>query len=96
MARGVKKEITYTGKALKIHEEILSLEAKLKALKEELKVAHKEEIKRLKEEEKKAKKAADIAAKKELDRKKNDLFLALKASGKSIDDVIDMLNNTED
>jgi hypothetical protein len=36
MPRGVKKEVTYTGKAAKINEKILKLEADLKAAKEEL------------------------------------------------------------
>ena len=45
MPRGEKKEIVYTGKALKLHERIQKLEADLKASKEELKVAYKEQIK---------------------------------------------------
>ena len=45
MARGVKKEITYTGKALKVHEKVLKLDADLKAAKEELKIAYKEQLK---------------------------------------------------
>ena len=36
MPRGVKKEVTYTGKAAKINEKILKLEADLKAAKEEM------------------------------------------------------------
>lgn len=95
MARGVKKEVVYTGKALKIHEEIVALEAKLKTLKEELKIAHKEEVKKIKEEERKAQIAADAAVKKELEKKKKDLIIALKTSGKSLDEVIEMLNNGE-
>ena len=31
MARGIRKQITYTGKAAKIHEKVLKLEADLKA-----------------------------------------------------------------
>ena len=37
MARGIRKPVTYTGKAAKIHEKVLKLEADLKAAKEELK-----------------------------------------------------------
>ena len=37
MPRGVKKVVTYTGKAAKINEKVLKLEAELKATKEELK-----------------------------------------------------------
>ena len=40
MPRGVKKEIVYTGKALKLHEKILKMESDLKAAKEELKIAY--------------------------------------------------------
>ena len=45
MPRGVKKEIVYTGKALKLHEKILKMESDLKAAKEELKIAHKKQLK---------------------------------------------------
>lgn len=55
MPRGVKKEVTYTGKAAKINEKILKLEADLKAAKEELKAAYKEQLK----EEKRAAKEAE-------------------------------------
>ena len=56
MARGVKKEITYTGKALKVHEKVLKLDADLKAAKEELKIAYKEQLKEEKAARAKAKK----------------------------------------
>ena len=59
MPRGVKKEVTYTGKAAKINEKILKLEADLKAAKEELKAAYKEQLK----EEKIAAKEAEKAKK---------------------------------
>ena len=36
MPRGVKKEIVYSGKALKLHEKILKMESDLKAAKEEM------------------------------------------------------------
>lgn len=45
MARGVRKPVTYTGKAAKIHEKVLKLETELKAAKEELKAAYKEQLK---------------------------------------------------
>ncbi len=45
MARGVRKPVTYTGKAAKIHEKVLKLETELKAAKEELKTAYKEQLK---------------------------------------------------
>ncbi len=38
MARGIRKPVTYTGKAAKIHEKVLKLEADLKA-------AYKEQLK---------------------------------------------------
>lgn len=45
MPRGVKKEITYTGKAAKLYEKIQKLEAELKNAKDELKIAYKEQLK---------------------------------------------------
>ena len=41
----VKKEIVYTGTALKLHEKIMKMESDLKAAKEELKTAYKEQLK---------------------------------------------------
>ena len=52
MPRGVKREVVYTGKALKLHEKIQKLEEDLKEAKEELKAAYKDQIK--------AEKAAEI------------------------------------
>lgn len=95
MARGVKKEVTYTGKALKAHEKVVKLEADLKAAKEELKILYKEQVKAEKAAAAKAKKEEDAALKKVLKEKQTDLTKALKESGKSIDDVIAMLNNAE-
>lgn len=95
MARGVKKEVVYTGKALKLHEKVVKLEADLKAAKDELKVAYKEQVKAEKVAAAKAKKEADAALKKALKEKQTELTKALKESGKSIDDVIAMLNNAE-
>ena len=45
MARGRRKEVTYTGKALKVYEKVQRLEAELKGAKAELKIAYKEQIK---------------------------------------------------
>lgn len=95
MARGVRKEVVYTGKALKAHEKVVKLEADLKAAKEELKVLYKEQLKAEKAAATKAKKEEDAALKKALKEKQTDLAKALKESGKSIDDVIAMLNNAE-
>ena len=55
MPRGPKKEIVYTGKAAKINEKVLKLDAELKAAKVELKAAYKEQIKTEKALAKKAK-----------------------------------------
>ena len=49
MARGRRKEVTYTGKALKVYEKVQRLEA-------ELKIAYKEQIKEEKEAAIRAKK----------------------------------------
>ena len=60
MPRGEKKEIVYTGKALKLHERIQKLEADLKASKEELKVAYKEQVKAERAAAAREKKAAAV------------------------------------
>ena len=80
MPRGVKKEVTYTGKAAKINEKILKLEADLKAAKEELKAAYKEQLK----EEKRAAKEAEKE-------KRENLIKALVESGKSTEEILEFL-----
>lgn len=95
MARGVRKEITYTGKALKAHEKVIKLEADLKAAREELKILYKEQVKAEKAAAAKAKKEEDAALKKAMKERQSELAKALKESGKSIDDVIAMLSNAE-
>ncbi len=92
MARRAKKEITYTGKSLKIYEKVQKLEADLKNAKEELKIAYKEQMKAEKMAAARAKKEEEAALKKTLKEKQGDLAKALKESGKTIDDVIAMLN----
>ena len=86
MARGQIKEKNYTGKALKIYERVQKLEAELKTAKEELAVAYKEQLKEEKEAAKKESKA--VQAK---------LLKAIKDSGKSPEEIIEMLSsNTND
>ncbi len=80
MPRGVRKEIEYTGKPKKIHDEIVATEEKLKALKADLKVAVKEQKKEMAEAAKKESKAAQAK-----------LLRALKTSGKSVDEILDFL-----
>ena len=80
MPRGVKKEVTYTGKAAKINEKILKLEADLKAAKEELKAAYKEQLK----EETRAAKEAEKE-------KRENLIKALEESGKSTEEILEFL-----
>lgn len=87
----VKKEIVYTGKALKLHEKVVKLEADLKAAKDELKVAYKEQLKAEKVAEAKAKKEAAAAAKREFKEKQKELMAAIQESGKSPDEIIEML-----
>ncbi len=82
MARGVRKQITYTGKAAKIYEKVLRLEADLKAAKEELKSAYKEQ---LKEE-----KAARQKAEKE---NKEKLLKLIEESGKTPEEIMELLRN---
>lgn len=80
MARGVRKQITYTGKAAKIHEKVVKLEADLKAAKDELKLAYKEQLK----EEKAAKQKADKE-------NKEKLLKLIEESGKSPEEIMDLL-----
>lgn len=93
MPRGPKKEVTYTGKALKAFEKVQKLENDLKTAKEELKLAYKEQVKSEKAAEAKAKKAASVAAKKEMREKKAELMDAIAESGKSIDEIMEMLKS---
>lgn len=95
MARGVRKEITYTGKALKAHEKVLKLEADLKAAKEELKVLYKEQVKAEKAAEAKAKKEAAAAAKKAIKEKQSEMLKVIQESGKTPDEIIELLKKVE-
>lgn len=81
MPRGVKREITYTGKAAKIHEKVLKLEAELKSAKDDLKSAYKEQLKEEKLAAKKASKAKQI-----------ELMKMIKESGKTPEEIIELLN----
>ncbi len=81
MPRGVKREITYTGKAAKIHEKVLKLEAELKSAKEDLKSAYKEQLKEEKLAAKKASKAKQI-----------ELMKMIKESGRTPEEIIELLN----
>lgn len=92
MPRGPKKQITYTGKAAKINEKVLKLEADLKAAKEELKVAYKEQLKAEKEAERKAKKEADMAAKKAQKENAAKLLKLIQESGKTPEEIMELLN----
>lgn len=84
MPRGKRAEVTYTGKAAKINEKVLKLQAELKAAREELKVAYKEQLK----EEKAAAKKARAEA--------NDVLLkAFEESGKSVDEILALLNQKD-
>ena len=80
MPRGPRKEIVYTGKALKVHEKVLKLEADLKAAKEELKITYKEQLKEEKEAAKKMSKA-----------KQAEIMKIINESGKSLEEVMELL-----
>lgn len=82
MARGRRKEVTYTGKALKVYEKVQRLEAELKNAKAELKIAYKEQIKEEKE--------AAIRAKKENQEK---ILRAIEESGKTTEEILTLLQN---
>ena len=82
MARGRRKEVTYTGKALKVYEKVQRLEAELKDAKVELKIAYKEQLKEEKE--------AAIKAKKENQEK---ILKAIEESGKTTEEILTLLQN---
>lgn len=82
MPRGKRIERVYTGKAAKLDEKVKALEETLKAVKAEREAAYKEQIK----EERKAKK--NQAA-----QRQKDLLKAAENSGKSIDELIEIINN---
>ena len=87
MPRGVKKEVIYTGKAAKVHEKVLKLEADLKAAKEELKVAYKEQIVAEKLATAKAKKEAEEARRKAEKENTEKILKLIKESGKTFEEV---------
>ena len=80
MARGIRKPVTYTGKAAKIHEKVLKLEADLKAAKEELKAAYKEQLK----EEKLARQKAEKE-------NREKILKIIEESGKTPEEILDLL-----
>lgn len=84
MARGKRKEITYTGKALKVFEKIQRLESELKNAREELKIAYKEQLKEEKE--------ATIKAKKE---NQDKILKAIDESGMTTEEILNMLQNNK-
>lgn len=82
MPRGKRIERVYTGKAAKLDEKVKTLEETFKAVKAEREAAYKEQLK----EERKAKK--NQAA-----QRQKDLLKAAENSGKSIDELIEIINN---
>lgn len=82
MPRGKRIERVYTGKSAKLDEKVKALEETPKAAKAEREAAYKEQLK----EEKKAKK--NQAA-----QRQKDLLKAAENSGKTIDELIEMINN---
>ena len=82
MPREKRIERVYTGKAAKLDEKVKALEETLKAVKSEREAAYKEQLK----EERKAKK--NQAA-----QRQKDLLKAAENSGKSIDELIEIINN---
>lgn len=82
MPKGKRIERVYTGKAAKLDEKVKALEENLKVAKAEREAAYKEQLK----EERKAKK--NQAA-----QRQKDLLKAAENSGKSIDELIEIINN---
>ena len=84
MARGRRKEVTYTGKALKVYEKVQRLESELKNAREELKIAYKEQLKEEKE--------SAIRAKKE---NQDKILKAIDESGMTTEEILTMLKNNK-
>lgn len=84
MARGKRKAVTYTGKALKVFEKVQRLESELKDAKEELKIAYKEQLKEEKE--------LAIKTKKE---NQDKILKAIDESGMSTEEILTMLQNNK-
>ena len=82
MPREKRIERIYTGKAAKLDEKVKALEETLKAVKAEREAAYKEQLK----EERKAKKN-------QVAQRQKDLLKAAENSGKSIDELIEIINN---
>lgn len=82
MPREKRIERVYTRKAAKLDEKVKALEETLKAVKAEHEAAYKEQLK----EERKTKK--NQAA-----QRQKDLLKAAENSGKSIDELIEIINN---
>lgn len=80
MARGVRKEITYTGKAAKVYEKVQKLESDLKDAKAELKIAYREQIK-----------AEKLAEKKALKDNQAKILKAIEESGKTPEEILELL-----
>lgn len=91
MPKGIKKEKNYTGKALKAYEKVQKLENELKIAREKLKELYKEQVRAEKAAEIKERKKAAIAAKKEKNEKNQALLRAIENSGKSHDEIIELL-----
>lgn len=80
MPRGQRRERNYTGKAAKIHEKVQRLETELKNAKEELNAAYKEQLK-----------AEKVAASKEKKENQAKLLKAIKESGKTPEEILELL-----
>lgn len=85
MARGKRKVITYTGKALKVFEKIQRLESELKNAREELKIAYKEQLKEEKE--------SAIREKKE---NQDKILKAIEESGMTTEEILVLLKNNKE
>lgn len=85
MARGKRKVITYTGKALKVFEKIQRLESELKNAREELKIAYKEQLREEKE--------SAIRVKKENQEK---ILKAIEESGMTTEEILVLLKNNKE
>lgn len=95
MPKGIKKEKIYKGKALKAYEKVQKLENELKIARAKLKELYKEQVKAEKTAEVKARKKAAIAAKKEINEKNQELLKAIENSGKSHEEILELLKTDQ-
>lgn len=82
MPRGVKREVTYTGRAARVQEKVQRLETELREARAELKQAYKEQ-----------QKEEHAAQSRKAKEEQQALLRAIKSSGKSVQEILDAINS---